>query len=88
MSDEIRDYLARKRHELGLDRADALAAIQATLDAWYPGQARARQLHQGVLHLITPNATVAGELRLRQVELLRRHSLADTRLQISIQSLS
>jgi hypothetical protein len=63
-------YFDRKRRELGMDRADTLAQVQALLDEWYPGQARARRLHRGVLRIVTPNASVAGELRMRQVELL------------------
>lgn len=82
------DYMAKKRAELGLDREDVLAQIQATLDGWYPGQVRARRLHQGVLRVVTPNASVASELRMRQIELLTAHELADTRLAISIGSLS
>jgi len=81
------EYFAKKRAELGLDREDVLARIQATLDAWYPGRVRARQLHQGVLHLATPSAAVAGALRMRQIELLEAHKLAGVRVAISIQSL-
>ncbi len=85
----LEDYFAKKRAELGMDRANTLAGVQAALDDWYPGQTRARQLHRGVLRVITPNAAVANELRMRQVELLSRfaeHNIE--RLQISIQSLS
>jgi len=82
------DYFAKKREELGLDRADKLREIQTTLDAWYPGQARAKQLHQGVLRIITPSSTVASEIRLRQVELISHHDLVDVRLAISIQNLN
>ncbi len=81
------DYFAKKREQLGMDRADVLTQVQATLDEWYSGQARVKQLHQGTLRIITPNSAVASELRMRQIELLRRHDLADTRLAISIQSL-
>ena len=81
------DYFERKRRELGLDRADDLVRIQAVLDEWYPGRARARQLHQGVLRLVTPTASVASELRMRQQELLQRCGLADVRLAISIQDM-
>jgi hypothetical protein len=81
------DYFERKRRELGMDRADVLVAVQAWLDERYPGQARARILHQGVLKLVTPNASVASELRLRQLELLAAVDLSDIRLAISIGSL-
>ncbi len=80
-------YFARKAAELGLDRADTLMAIQTTLDGWYPGQTRVRQLHQGVLRVVTPNASVASALRLRQLELLKTHHLSGVRLVISIQTL-
>jgi hypothetical protein len=82
------DYFARKKQQLGLDRADVLGAIQKTLDTWYPGQARAKQLHAGVLRIVTPNASVASDLRLRQIELTRLHSLQNTRLSLSVSSLS
>lgn len=78
------DYFERKRRELGLDRADDLARVQAVLDRWYPGMARARQWHQGVLRLVTPNASVASDLRLRQRELLAACSLEEARLAITI----
>ena len=82
------DYFAKKRAELGMERADVLVAVQARLDEWYPGQARARQLHLGVLRLVTPNASVASELRLRQVELVRVCGLGEVRVAITIGSLS
>jgi hypothetical protein len=81
------DYFERKRRELGLDRADDLARVQSVLDEWYPGRARARRLHQGVLRVVTPTASVASELRMRQLELLQRCALAEVRLMISIQAL-
>lgn len=81
------DYFAKKRAELGFDRFDQLTAIQATLDAWYPGQTRAKKLHQGTLRVITPSASVAAELRMRQVELLRAHGLEHVRVAISIGTL-
>jgi hypothetical protein len=80
-------YFEQKRAQLGMDREDKLEAIQRTLDAWYPGLARAKQLHQGVLRIATPNASVASELRMRQLELLAAHGLETTRLSISIQSI-
>jgi hypothetical protein len=80
------DYFARKRKELGLDRADDLGRVQGLLDEWYPGQARARRLHQGVLRVITPNASVASELRMRQLELAEASGLADVRVVVTIAS--
>jgi hypothetical protein len=82
------DYFARKRKQLGMDRADVLGAIQATLDSWYPGQVRARQLHRGVLQVVTPNASVASELRMRQLELIELHTLTDVRLSLTIGTIS
>jgi hypothetical protein len=81
------EYFERKRREMGLDRANVLRDIQMTLDAWYPGQARAKQIHQGTLRIVTPNASVASQLRMRQLELLTAHALTETRVAISIQSL-
>jgi hypothetical protein len=82
------DYFERKRRQLGLDRADTLAVVQTWLDAHYPGQARAKSLHQGVLKLVTSSASVASDLRLRQLELLANTGLADTRLAVRIGSLT
>jgi hypothetical protein len=67
-----KDYLTRRAQELGLDRGPALEAIQAALEAKYPGQVRAAALNRGVLKLLTPNASVASDLRLNQVDLLDR----------------
>ena len=81
------DYFTKKRAELGLDRADRLTEIQSLLDTWYPDQVRAKSLNKGVLQLITPSSVVAGELRLRQVELLAalKHEETIKRLQINIE---
>jgi hypothetical protein len=78
---------SKKRAELGMEREDMLAQIQATLDEWYPGLARARRLHQGTLRIVTPSAAVASAIRMRQVELLDAHRLRDVRLAISIEAL-
>ena len=67
---DMDDYLARKRDQLGLDRADQLVEIQALLDTWYPNQTRAKSLNKGVLQIVTPSSVVASELRMRQVELV------------------
>jgi hypothetical protein len=81
------DYFERKRAELGMERGDVLAQIQATLEQWYPGRVRAKRLHQGVLRLVTPSASVATELRLRQLELAQAHHLEGVRIAIAIGSL-
>ena len=78
------DYFANKRTELGFGRVDVLASVQTWCDREYPGLIRVKQLHQGVLRLVTSSSGVAGDLRLRQVELLAVAKLGETRLQISI----
>ena len=83
----MEDYFAKKRAELGMDREDVLARVQSVLDGWYPGRVRARQLHRGVLHVVTPSAAVAGALRMRQVELVEGCELGEVRVAISIASL-
>jgi hypothetical protein len=83
---DMDDYLARKRSELGLDRADQLSEIQALIETWYPGQIRAKSLNNGLLQLVTPSSVVASELRLRQVDLM--HRLKDVnRIRITIESI-
>jgi len=66
------DYLKRRAQQLGLGRAESLEQIQAILDELYPGQARALSLNRQVLRLVTASSSVASELRMNQVELLRR----------------
>jgi len=66
---DIADHLKKRAAEMGLDRADQLAEIQTYLDSLYPGQCRAVSLNDGVLKITTPNASLASELRLRQVEI-------------------
>jgi hypothetical protein len=68
----IGDYLQKRAAEMGLERADQLAEIQTYLDSLYPGQCRAVSLHEGVLKITTPNASLASELRLRQTELFEK----------------
>jgi hypothetical protein len=81
------EYFERKRRELDLGREQLLVRVQQWLETYYPGQARARQLHQGTLRIVTPNASVASDVRLRQVEMFRTCELADIRLAVSIGSL-
>lgn len=71
MSD-IGDHLKRRAAELGLDRANQLADIQAYLDERFNGQCRAVSLNDGVLKITTPSASLASELRLGQVEVAAR----------------
>jgi hypothetical protein len=68
-------YLQKRAGELGLERADQLIAIQGYLDKLYPDQCRAASLNDGVLKITTPNASMASELRMRQVEILKKHHL-------------
>lgn len=83
------DYFSKLRAQLGMDRADTLTTVQAVLDEWYPGKARAKMLHQGTLRIVTPSAGVASELRMRQVELLARCGLdGTTRVAVAIASLN
>jgi hypothetical protein len=81
------EYFDRKRRELGMDRADSLAQVQEWLNKSYPGLARAKSLHRGVLRIITPNASVASEIRMRQLELLSQFGDEATRLSITISTL-
>ena len=80
MSD-IGDYLQQRAAEMGLDRADQLAEIQAYLDKLYPGQCRAVSLHDGVLKISTQNASLASELRLRR---FGKNTFPNLRLQKTI----
>jgi hypothetical protein len=61
--------------------------VQAWLDQNYPAQARAKQLHRDTLRIITPNSSVASELRMRQIELFLAIGLENVRLSISISGL-
>jgi hypothetical protein len=78
------DYFEQKRRELGMAREDDLARVQSVLEQWYPGRARAKRLHQGVLRVMTPSASVAAALRMRQMELLEVCKLEGVRLAISV----
>ena len=69
MPNDTGDYLKKRAQELGLGRADILAEVQAWLDHNYPGRAHAISLNAGVLKIVTPSASVAGDLRLRQGEI-------------------
>ena len=68
---DMADYIAKKTAELGLHREDQLTTSQSLLNARYPGQTRVLSLNGGLLRIVTPNASVASELRLRQLELLQ-----------------
>ena len=82
---DMRDYLQKRAAELNLGRGSQLVAIQTYLDGLYPGQCRAVSLNDGVLKITTPSASVASELRLRQVEILAAPSLHGVgRMQLSL----
>lgn len=70
MPDDTGDYLKKRARELNLGRADLLSEVQAWLDKEYPGKARAVSLNNSALKIITPSASVAGDLRLRQGEVI------------------
>lgn len=60
-------YLSRRADELGLERENQLAEIQAYLDEKYgPNQCRAASINDGVLKITTRNASLASELRFDQ----------------------
>lgn len=85
-----KDYLQQKAQQLRLSRGDDLAKIQKLLDAIYPTQTRALSINGTLLKIVTPNASVASELRLRQLQLLSdiaKLGAGVEKLQIQIRSL-
>ena len=87
-----RNYLAKKAQELNLERGRDLQKIQRLLDSLWAGQTRVVSLNHAVLKVVTPNASIASELRFGQVKLLGQmrnlsHSPIE-RLHIQIRSLS
>lgn len=88
-----KDYLQRKAQALDLSRGDSLRLVQSYLDTLYPNQTRALSLNQGVLKIVTPNASLASELRLHQVAIVNtvNEQVAKRpiiKLQIQIRSLN
>jgi hypothetical protein len=65
-----KDYIQRKARQLDLGRGHALTVIQNKLDGDFQGQVRAVSLNAGILKLATPNASLASELRFRQLRLV------------------
>jgi len=65
-----KDYLIKKTAQLNLGRGEALRKVQVILDGLYPQMTRALSLNDGILKIITPNASLASELRLGQIKLL------------------
>ncbi len=74
MLENAKLYLEKKVASLDLERARALATIQVALDKNYPKLARAKSLNEGVLKVVTTSGAVAGDLRIKQVELMKRFS--------------
>ncbi len=72
MSDDLKDYLAKKATQLGLEREDQLGEIQAFLNQLHPNTYRATTINNGVLKIVTASAPAASDLRHNQVELLSR----------------
>jgi len=78
------DYLSRKTKQLGLEREETLSRAQKLLNEMYPDQARALSLNKQVLKIVTANASVASELRFRQVQILKRLGEEVKKLHIQI----
>lgn len=74
MLEKAGDYLARRAQQLDLGREDALQSAQKLLDEMYPSQARALSLNNETLKIVTASAPVASELRMRQVQIIKRLS--------------
>lgn len=64
------DYLKARAAKLGIGRLGAIEACQTEIEKLYPGQIHVLSLNQQILKIATPNASVAQDLRLRQVEIL------------------
>lgn len=90
MLERAGDYLARRAQQLDLGREDVLQSAQKLLDELYPGQAKALSYNQETLKVVTVSAPVASELRLRQVQIIKRVSTAERpvkKLHIQIRSI-
>lgn len=88
--DRAADYLAHRAHQLGLGRAQDIKAAQDLLDRLFPAQTRVESFNGGVLKILTPNASVASELRLRQIQIVDRLNTKERqikKLQIQIRQL-
>ncbi len=87
MDDSAKKYLQRRSKDLKLERAEFLHRAQVQLDSLYKGAYQAQSLNGGTLKITTKSAAAAGELRLRQQEIiahLKKVSLDIERLQIII----
>lgn len=76
-------YLDKRAQELDLGRGEALEKIQVVLDELYPGKARALSIKDDTLRVTTESAAVSSELRLRQVELVKKFNQAQTGKKLS-----
>lgn len=85
------DYFKNKADELGLERGPQLQTIQKILDQRFPTKVRVMSLNRNVLKLVTPNASMASELRLNQINLLEQFQhqtgVTNDRLQIVISAI-
>jgi hypothetical protein len=87
---DIGDYLARRSVDLGLDRGNTIAAIQVLLDESYPTLTRVLSVQDGLVRVVTPNASLASDLRLKQLQILPQLQTIDatiTKLVVSVRSL-
>ena len=84
--DSMKDYLEKKKRQLGMDRADQLKTVQRLLDERYGARARAVSLQDGVLKVTSTSSAIASDIRLNQVDIItqvRAEEITVTRLQIS-----
>lgn len=82
----IGDYLQNRAQKLDLGRGNALVEIQEELNKLYPGKVRAKRLSDGELTITTPSAAVAGDLRMRQrqlLEKLKKHKVINVKISIT-----
>ena len=83
MLERPNDYLKKRADELGLDRADKLAEIQAYIDEKYPGMCRAISLNDGVLVIGVKNSSVASEIRMSSSEIKTKFGVDSVRTRAS-----
>lgn len=86
MLNNLGDILAKRQIELDIGRSDILIQAQKELDKLYPGRCRALAIRDGVIKIITASASVAGDLRIRQVAFLALIPAA-TKIHIQIREL-
>jgi hypothetical protein len=90
VTNDIGDYLARRSVELGLGRGDTISSIQALLDESYPALTRVLSVQDGLVRVVTPNASLASDLRLKQLQILPQLQSFDatiTKMVVQVRSL-